>query len=128
MRRKLNIQEELEFHRSTKQLIAHEVTQRLSFFNAATIENIFQKCFSQPGAEKLKIHRSMNKKSSLHYYLRLRNLIVHNAGYVDQKFMNEVECEYPVGGIHPVTVENVTELIGLTEGIVRRIEKAIENY
>jgi len=70
----------------------------------------------------------MNKKSSLHYYLRLRNLIVHNAGYVDQKFMNEVECEYPVGGIHPVTVENVTELIGLTEGIVRRIEKAIENY
>ena len=128
VRKNLNIKEKLELHPSTRRLLAHEATQRLSFFNAATVENIFQRCFAKPNMEKYKIHHSKNRKQDLHYYLRLRNLIVHNAGYVDQKFQEETDCKFEIGEIHPVTVENVNELIGLILGIVGRVEEEIKSY
>jgi len=124
----LNIDEDLDYHRSTKQLIAHVLTQRLSYFNTRKIEHILRKCFSKPGSEPFVIHPSAKRKQDLHYYLRLRNLLVHNGGSVDQKFLKETKCEYGVGEQHPVTEANVSELIGLVWGIVDRIEEEIKNY
>ena len=128
IRSRLNLPENLEMHRSVKQLIAHEITNISSFYRVRSIEDLFDQCFWKHGTPKYRIHTSDNKRDSIQYYLKLRHLLVHNGGIIDQRFMNETKCKYSVGERHPVREQDVDEFIGYTQGIAERIEEEIANY
>lgn len=125
----LNIEEDLELHRSVKQMIAHQVTQRSSFYSMKKIQKLFQTCFRKDCMDPFKIHPRNKKIDSVDYYLSLRHLIVHNGSIVDRRFLKDnPSCNFSLGEKHPVREDEVLELVGLTQRMVGIIEKAIGEY
>jgi hypothetical protein len=124
-----NIGEYLDLNRSTSLLIAADVTQRKSFYNMTNIEGLFQTCFYKPGEEVFRIHPKNRKIESVNDYLKLRHILVHNGGLVDQRYIKDVsKCKYALGERYEVQPDEVMELDGLTRRMVRRIEEAIVDY
>ena len=125
----LNIDEDLELHRSVKQMIAHQITQRSSFYSMKKIQDLYKICFKKYGSGPFRIHPRDKKIDSVDYYLKLRHLIVHNGSIVDNRFLKDMpRCEFAVGERHPVREDEVLELIGLAQRMAGIIETSIDEY
>ena len=129
VKKDLNIGDYIELNPSTRTIIAHRVTQRKSFYNMANIESLFQTAFYKPGEEPFRIHPKNRKIESVNDYLKLRHVLVHNGGLVDQKYLVDAsKCKYALGERYEVQPEEVMELDGLVRRMARRIEEAIVEY
>ena len=57
---------------------------------------------------------------------KIRHLIVHNAGLVDQKFKKETRCRYKIDTVYPLTKKYVEDMIGSMFKVINKIEKEIK--
>lgn len=125
-----NVGEYLELNRSTRILIAHEITKHSSFYDVKKIQDLFETCFKKRDKERFQIYPEERRIQAVQYYLKLRHLLVHSGGIVDQQFLNATRdsCKYAFGEQHPVMEKHVDQLAELTKRIAKRIEEEIANY
>ena len=101
-------------------LLGYLVVENFSFYDTQQIDKLYTRIL------KIKsIFRNNSIKKRIQNFIKLRHLIVHKSGIVDNKFKNDTQTKVPLNVPYPVEKKYVLDMISSISKVVEDIEKNI---
>lgn len=126
LQKDLNYEKIRYYDYDMENIMGYIVAEKISFYDLNEVDNGYRKIFGKTKG-RFSIFESQNQKKRLRKFIKIRHLIVHNAGLVDQKFKKETRCRHPIDTVYPLTKKYVEDMIGSMLKVVNKIEKEIKN-
>lgn len=101
-------------------LLGHLVVENFNFYDAQQIDKLYTRILKIDS-----IFRNKSVKKRIQNFIKLRHLIVHKSGIVDNKFKNDTQTKVPLNVPYPVEKKYVLDMISSISKVVENIEKNI---
>ncbi|MFZ3383041.1 MAG: hypothetical protein WA144_03860 [Candidatus Methanoperedens sp.] len=101
-------------------LLGHLVVENFNFYDAQQIDKLYTRILKNDS-----IFRNKSVKKRIQNFIKLRHLIVHKSGIVDNKFKNDTQTKVPLNVPYPVEKKYVLDMISSISKVVEYIEKNI---
>jgi hypothetical protein len=101
-------------------LLGHLVVENFNFYDAQQIDKLYTRILKIDS-----IFRNKSVKKRIQNFIKLRHLIVHKSGIVDNKFKNDTQTKVPLNVPYQVEKKYVLDMISSISKVVENIEKNI---
>ncbi len=101
-------------------LLGHLVVENFNFYDTQEIDKLYTRILKIDS-----IFRNRGMKKRIQNFIKLRHLIVHKMGIVDNKFKNDTQTKVPLNEPYPVEKKYVLDMISSISKVIEDIEKNI---
>ncbi|MDP3103841.1 MAG: hypothetical protein Q8M95_04455 [Candidatus Methanoperedens sp.] len=101
-------------------LLGYLVVENFSFYDTQQIDKLYTRILKIDS-----IFRNKSVKKRIQNFIKLRHLIVHKSGIVDNKFKNDTQTKVPLNVPYPVEKKYVLDMSSSISKVVEDIEKNI---
>lgn len=101
-------------------LLGYLVVEKFSFYDTQQMDKLFTRILK---IDTIFRNKGVDKK--IQNFIKLRHLIVHKSGIVDNKFKKETQMKVPLNAPYPVEKKYVLDMISSISKVVEDIEKNI---
>lgn len=109
-----------EYDYDWENLLGHLVVENFNFYDIQQIDELYTRILKIDS-----IFRNKSVKKRIQNFIKLRHLIVHKSGIVDNKFKNDTQTKVPLNVPYPVEKKYVLNMTSSISKVVEDIEKNI---
>ena len=120
LKSKLSYDKLKEYDYDWEYILGYIIGENYNWFETQQMDNAYTKVLNIES-----IFQNKNVEKRIRNFIKLRHLIVHNAGIVDRKFQTETHTKVPIDQPYPVEKKYVLDMIGLIVKVVDGIETEI---